>query len=1090
MPIAIRRFIIYLCLSLVIGSVSAYAKGHQAGIIVSAGVSISGMTVRDFTGDGHPDILTIEGPGTATSTIHLLPGNGDGTFGAAVNTNVRGNLTAVQAADFNGDGILDLAITDFGNQLTILLGDGTGAFTVKQALTTGSDPVSIALGDLNGDGKLDIVVANNLDGTISTYTGIGDGTFIAKTPQGAGFSDPVAVTVGDFNGDGKLDVAVAINTNRMSILAGNGDGTLQAPLTSIIFNEVNPSGIGAVDFNGDGKLDLIVCTLGSVLLLKGNGDLTFQNPVRLKGGLVAHDVAIADMNGDGHPDLVVSNNLGIALILNDGLGGVAATHLYNGAGNPVGLALADLNGDGKLDVAAANNLSANVHIIFGRGNGTLAGAFNQDFQIAGSFNSSGTVITADFNGDGKPDVVVENGTDHLAVLLNQGNFGLVVQPPVNVASFPGNMAAGDLNGDGKQDIVVASGGAVSVVLGNGDGTFKPPLVQAINSSSFHKVAIGDFNGDGKMDVAFTDTLNGSPTDNTVGILIGNGDGTFQPLTTILTAGELPNGLAVTDFNGDHKADLAVLNGGNGITSTVNIFLGNGDGSFTPGATLAVGAFPTDLAVADFNHDGNPDLVVVNSGNGNHGSVQVFLGTGTGNFNQSFSFTLTSPFLQSVAVGDFDADGLPDFAVTGSGGRVDIFINNTGGTFKAPVELSAGDVNVFLAAADLNNGGVPDLLASADGVLAILPNTGGTKVTSASSLNPSTFSQSVTLTASVVASVPGLPVPQGNVQFNDGATLLSSVALSNAGQAALSTSALTGGTHSISFGYGGDATFYPRALPSISQVVNKAGTSLGLAVSSIASVINQTVTFTATATPATSGTPTGDVTFFDAGSPVGFVRPLDASGKATLNISFGGAGVHSFTASYPGDQNYLTSNSTAVTETVFATPDFLFSASAANVSVRAGQSANVTLTLTPGGTFTPQITLSCSGLPSLASCSFNPPTITLTNAGASMVVTISTTAPVAALSNPTAPAGARWYLAMVVFPGFAAMFFVGGVRRRLGPKIACSLLLMLVALSGCGGSNGPPHQSQPGTPVGTSTVTVTATAGATSHQVPITLNVTP
>jgi hypothetical protein len=148
------------------------------------------MTVRDFTGDGRLDILTIEGPGTATSTIHLLPGNGDGTFGPAVNTNVRGNLTAVQAADLNGDGILDIAITDFGNQLTILLGDGTGGFSVSQSLATGSDPVSIALGDLNGDGKLDIIVANNLDGTVGTYIGVGDGTFIAKAPQSAGFTDP------------------------------------------------------------------------------------------------------------------------------------------------------------------------------------------------------------------------------------------------------------------------------------------------------------------------------------------------------------------------------------------------------------------------------------------------------------------------------------------------------------------------------------------------------------------------------------------------------------------------------------------------------------------------------------------------------------------------------------------------------------------------------------------------------------------------------------------------------------------------------------------------------------------------------------
>src|SRR5262249_55940514 len=158
---------------------------------------------------------------------------------------------------------------------------GDGTFTTKTTIATGSSPVAIAAADLNGDGKLDLVVAGNPAGTITTYLGAGDGTFTAQTPQDAGAADPVAVTTGDFNGDGKVDVAVAINSNRMSILAGKGDGTLQAPLTTTIFNELNPTDIKAVDFDGDGKLDVIVCTLGSVMLIPGNGTLSFGTPVRL-----------------------------------------------------------------------------------------------------------------------------------------------------------------------------------------------------------------------------------------------------------------------------------------------------------------------------------------------------------------------------------------------------------------------------------------------------------------------------------------------------------------------------------------------------------------------------------------------------------------------------------------------------------------------------------------------------------------------------------------------------------------------------------------------------------------------------------------
>src|SRR6266700_2921229 len=256
----------------------------------------------------------------------------------------------------------------------------------------------------------------------------------------------------------------------------------------------------------------------------------------------------------------------------------------------------------------------------------------QTEYVAGSKNGPSGIAVGDFNGDGKLDLAVANyGDNSFSVLLGNGDG--TFQPPrtLPIGTHPALVAVGDFNGDGKPDLAISSVGdnTVSVLLGNGDGTFLAPQVTPVGLNPWY-FAVGDFNGDGKLDLAVADY--GCPLDctsspsNTVTVLLGNGNGTFLPGPS-LTVGNGPAGVAVGDFNGDGKPDLAVANLND---NTLSILLGNGDGTFQAPQTFAgVGTKPYFVAVGDFNRDGKPDLVITNHlGN----TVTVLLGNGDGTFH--------------------------------------------------------------------------------------------------------------------------------------------------------------------------------------------------------------------------------------------------------------------------------------------------------------------------------------------------------------------------------------------------------------------------------------------------------------------------
>jgi hypothetical protein len=334
--------------------------------------------------------------------------------------------------------------------------------------------------------------------------------------------------------------------------------------------------------------------------------------------------------------------------------------------NSASVAVGDFNGDGKLDLAVANSGEnpidvpqphGSVSVLLGNGDGTFQSAVTYSF----TGTNLGCIVVGDFNGDGKVDLAVATSKGGVSVLLGNGDG--TFQPAVN-SSAPGSpFVVGDFDGDGKLDLATLynnslAGTGVAVLLGNGDGTFQAAVSYPTGGVAAYSIAVGDFNGDGKPDLALANQGSrlGSYTDGGVSVLLGNGDGTFQPVVNY-DAGSRLYSVTVGDFNGDGKPDLAV-GGNHGLLSGaagVLMLLGNGDGTFQTATNLSAAAFGASVVTGDFNGDGKLDLASP--------GVSVLLGNGDGTFQTAVDFSVgPNPNPVSVAVGDFNGDGKPDLAV--------------------------------------------------------------------------------------------------------------------------------------------------------------------------------------------------------------------------------------------------------------------------------------------------------------------------------------------------------------------------------------------------------------------------------------------
>jgi hypothetical protein len=1113
-----------------------FKTGPTMALKYSAFANASNILVGDVNGDGKPDLVVVSEilksetcPGIPCFTeivivatqIDTFLGSGDGTFQASKTSTIPWpsygvSLFGVPAenlsngfpatgkaalADFYGNGTLDIAVPEPHNSmLAVFQGDGGGGFhsnvngVIEAPSGTGYGPGQVIASDLTGNKVQDLVVltqsgqqtesggntfAFQLPGVLSTYLGNGDGSF--KSPQQVS-ATTTSVLVADINGDGHPDLITTQLDNSVQIFLGKGDGTFAAQPEIPLNNGGQASIAGVADYNGDGILDIALFSQDGFSIMLGQGGLSYASPATYPSGGMQR-VFTNGSNGNNGP---------LQFAWNYGLLSPAV--------------FGDFNGDGKTDIEvhAADGIVA----LYGNGDGRFqsAAAYELDHFSSG-------LDTADFNQDGIPDIAAAVGLGFTRILLGNGDGTLSIQAdPAPGRANPntdGTLSAGNFDGDGLWGVLgveqATSYAEVQpgawVQLGNGNGTLRLADTLAYPTTYGCCGAVGDFNNDGRSDVALVDELNAY-------FLTSLGGGQFSPFTATLgedTPDALDNpyvrGVGLGDFNGDGNLDAAVVSVSlatetNPPSETLQILLGNGDGTFALGQSVPVPAFnfngyPIPLfgslptpTIADLNGDGNLDIVLPDAG-----AVQVFYGNGDGTFQPAVAIPAPTQNFTIPTVADFNLDGIPDLLLTDYG-QVSVMYGKGGGKFTAPINYAAGDWPPHPVVVDLNGDGAPDLVfgSGTDAVVMLnIPPPGSLPITGnlVAEPEPSAYHQPFTIIATIKPVKVNEGTPTGSVTFSVDGQLLATSPLAGDTASAVDSQFLTAGTHSVTAVYSGDAVFHSYAM-SVQHVVLGMADTITLTGQPNPANLGQNVTFTAQVAGA-GGLPTGTFQFlFLDGVTPETNATLNGSGVATFTMFFSNSGPHPLKAHYEGDGTFGANTSAVFIENINqGVGDFQITVTPAGASVQLGLSTTFKVTVTSLFGFSEPVNLTCTGttVPE-TSCGFNvnPVTVSPSAYPALSQMTFTTTPPHSLASS--AQLGARSLGAGALLAG--ALLFLWPRRWRKHGLWLVLLAFALLAGPGCSGS-----YIDPGTPFGTFTINVTGTAANTptvTHSVPVTITV--
>ena len=611
-------------------------------VVSTTGGELDNPIAADLNRDGNMDAAAVS---SNSNTLAILVNDGNGAFSHT--TLFVDAPHSVAADDMTSDAIPDLIVTlSSSNAVAVFANDGHAGFGVVNFFPTGDGPTALASGDFNSDGYNDVVVLNQLGSSITVLLGNGAGALTSASTY-VTHAQPRGVVVGDFNNDGSLDVAVACYVGYVDVWLGTGTGAFGSRITSTV---VNASFVTAIDIDRDGLLDLF---LGSTIsqnagVAFGDGLGHFSNLSVEMAGVPAYASAV-DVNGDLYPDIVSTNATEsvFGVLLNDQQGSFESGIPSVSLATQNIVRIADYNRDGNLDAVISNNDSV-ASLYLGDGSGEF---LLMQTLTAGNFGAG----LADINRDGWLDLQIgaNNGFFTSAYDPNALAFGAPQQ--VRIGADDADLVTVDIDRNGTVDILMpdCGGQRVVFVLGDGSGSFGPPNYVTIPGSSCpYKSAIGDIDNNGTIDV-----IVGDINEAKLYVLLGDGAGSFQNSTPVSTpsATILP---ILKDINRDGDLDLVYCQAGLLYVST-----GLGHGSFNAPHAVAVAPSPLACNVADVNDDGKLDMLVVVS----NYTVSLMLGDGTGNFSQPLyvGYDWDNRSNDVFQLADFNHDGLPDVLFSNS-----------------------------------------------------------------------------------------------------------------------------------------------------------------------------------------------------------------------------------------------------------------------------------------------------------------------------------------------------------------------------------------------------------------------------------------
>ena len=951
----------------------------------------------NFSRSGKADLAVLEDCGAATCTtpgeVEILLGSGDGNFNAAGIYKAGFSPVALAIGATRTGGAPDVIVANrcgqnasclSGGTASVLFGDGTGAFRAGSDIPLGNSPSSIALANLRGTGILDLVVSRSGDNTVAVLPGGGNGTFKNAVPYAVG-SKPGALVIADFNGDGVPDVAVA-NTadSTVSVLFGRTDGTLLKSFAVPVSS--NPTGVAAIAGPTSSSPASLATTNGSTSSPLAASSVTVVSNLKPRPALGAGGGTTASttvLTSGTNPSVVNQGVLLTATVTGQaGSGNPSGNIVFNDAGTP----LSDCGGATGLAVTAGAGVTASINctssvLTASSAGHSLTAVYLGDSAYDTSTSSTvnqvvnklaGTLATASSVGASTTvgtsvTFTVTYTVSSVSPLPPTGNVSLTIN---GVAS---SLCPASAINAGQQATCTSTGlAAGNYVIGAsyaGDTNFKPATAASINlavgkASPIVGLAASPSPASVNEQVAFTATVpNPGPGAQTVlpggSVTFKQGGTTICPATVLNTAVNPPTATC------NHAFPSVVASPGASITATYS-----GDTNFTAGtngtASVVVNATGTTT-------------IVTSSGSGLVGQAVTFSTTVTPDFSGTTFPAGTVTFATN-------ASPTPTGTCTGT-------LNLAGNGSVPSCTFTFGAAGTFNVTATFHPGGAsPDFVTSTSSALSQIINSGSINVLLSSNPDPSSVNEAAVLSASFSPAAPPA-APTGTLTYYDGATAITNCNLLpivvNAGVSTIPNciypipTATSGSvTHSIQARYSGDGNYTgPINSNALLQVVNR--TAIASAINALSSPsVNQSVTLTATLSPAYTGTaaPTGTVTFNQtlngittspcANQPISIVSGVPT---ATCTTSFLAVGIYSIAAQYNGDANFVQGTAASRSLTVGTTGNTVAIAAPSNITtfyVNEG-----------GGIFTATVTPSATGAVSPTG------TMTFTDTGAGTTLCI-------------------------------------------------------------------------------------------------------